>query len=94
MRAWSNERLGDDACLEARRQHRLRQAKRPIRLRFKGPLKFCRYQSVPASGRMDVYFFWSGGVPGAPKGKVPNMFLVWLCICSCIWMNRFLLCSM
>ena len=28
------------------------------------------------------------------NGKVPNMFLVWFCICSCICMNKFLLCSM
>jgi len=35
--------------------------------------------------------FWSGGLT---NGNVPNMFLVWLCICSCICTNRFLLCSM
>lgn len=28
------------------------------------------------------------------NGKVPNMFLAWFCICSCICTNRFLLCSM
>lgn len=36
-------------------------------------------------------YFFSGGWL---NGKVPNMFLAWLCICSCICTNRFLLCSM
>jgi len=37
-----------------------------------------------------TYFFSGGWL----NGKVPNMFLAWLCICSCICTNRFLLCSM
>ena len=40
----------------------------------------------------DVLVFGGGVIPG--NGNAPNIALLWLCICSCIWMNRFLLWSM
>lgn len=61
------------------------------------PLLYLLIASRPASHGaenchygIDYFLFLSVGA----NGKEPNMFLVWLCICSCICMNRFLLCSM
>lgn len=42
----------------------------------------CRGRRVSQKG----YFLSVGVTPG--KGKAPNMALDWLCICSCICMNR------
>ena len=50
------------------------------------PLPSAEDQSLLASGA------FAPGMPG--NGNAPNMFLDWLCICSCIWMNKPLLCSM
>ena len=49
------------------------------------PLPAVEDQSLLASGA------FAPGMPG--NGNAPNMFLDWLCICSCIWMNKPLLCS-
>jgi len=47
---------------------------------------------VPGNAGNDgCAYFFSGGTA---NGNAPNIALLWLCICSCICRNRFLLWSM
>src|SRR5450830_490966 len=59
-----------------------------------GKTPLCRAMGPLASPVFAGNYFLSVGAAGGTNGKVPNRFLLWLCICSCICTNRLLLWSM
>ncbi len=80
-------------CLAAPRTRILPCRRPPPRYAFRAPNKKANRLAIRPVCRASGTGYFLSGVCWL-NGKVPNMFLAWLCICSCICTNRFLLCSM